>query len=100
MPAPEDCQTKEEVRAEIDRLDRELVGLFGERFSYVRRMAELKGDPNEADDPARVDAVLAKVAREAETAGLDGDLIRSLWRRLIDWNIAWERAAIGGDDDR
>lgn len=96
MPAPEDCRTKDEVRAEIDRLDRDLVDLLGKRFAYVRRMAELKRDPGEADDPARIEEVLSRVAAKAETLRLNGDLIRSLWRRLIDWNIAWERKAIGG----
>ena len=100
MAAPEDCMTKEQVRAEIDRLDRQIVGLLGERFSYVRRMAQLKQAPDEANDPARVGAVLDKIAAEASAIGLDADLARSLWRRLIDWNIAWERAHIGsGDDD-
>ncbi len=94
MPAPAQSRTKEEVRAEIDRLDRELVRLLGERFAYVRRMAELKQDPTDADDPARVEAVLAKVAAEAKAAGVDPELVRSLWQRLIDWNIDWERKAI------
>ena len=95
MPAPQDCTSKNEVRAEIDRLDQEIIALFGERFSYVRRMAELKADASEADDPSRVDDVLAKVVNEAEAAGLDGELMRSMWRLLVDWNIAWERGAIG-----
>jgi isochorismate pyruvate lyase len=95
MPAPEDCNTKEEIRAEIDRLDRELIALFGERFAYVRRMAELKRSPADAADPRRVDDVLAKVAAEAEAVGLDRELVLALWQRLIDWNIAWERRSIG-----
>ncbi len=99
MPAPEDCTTKEEIRAEIDRLDRELIALLGERFSYVRRMAQIKQTPGEARDADRVNAVLDKVAGEAEAAGLDADLVRLMWRQLIDWNIAWEAKNIGKDDD-
>lgn len=99
MPTPQDCTTKEDVRAEIDRLDRELISLLSERFSFVRRVAELKLNPGEARDHARVDAVLDKVAAEAEAAGVDPDLIRSMWRLLIDWNIAWESEHIGQDDD-
>lgn len=95
MPTPAECITKEEVRAEIDRLDRELVALLGERFSYVRRMAEVKRDPAEAADSGRVEAVLARVAIEAEAAGLDPVLIRAMWQLLIDWNIAYEKRTIG-----
>ncbi len=36
-----------------------------------------------------------RVAAEAEQAGLDPELARDLWRRLMEWNIAWERQAIG-----
>jgi isochorismate pyruvate lyase len=95
MPAPEECRTKDEVRQEIDRLDRALVALLAERFAYVRRMAELKSEPAEALDPERVADVAAKVAAEAARRGLDPALVEELWRRLMDWNIAWERQAIG-----
>lgn len=92
--APEDCVTKEDIRAEIDRLDTELVLLLARRFAYVRRMAELKASPDEALVPARVDEVLARVAERAADAGLDPGLARTLWSTLIDWNIAFERESI------
>jgi isochorismate pyruvate lyase len=95
MPKPEECQTKQEIRSEIDRLDRQLIALLAERFAYVRRMAELKQGPDEALVQHRVDEVLDKVAREAEERGLDSGLARDLWQRLIDWNVEYERRAIG-----
>jgi isochorismate pyruvate lyase len=100
MPAPADCTTKAEIRAEIDRLDRALIALLGERFAYVRRMAELKQDPDEALDRNRVEDVLAKVVAEAMAKGLDPDLIESMWRQLIDWNVAFEARTIGGQGGR
>jgi len=95
MPAPADCTTKAEIRAEIDRLDRALIALLGERFAYVRRMAELKQDPDEALDPNRVEDVVAKVVAEARAKGLDPALIEAMWRQLIDWNVAFEARTIG-----
>jgi isochorismate pyruvate lyase len=92
--APEDCTTKAHIREEIDRLDRELIARLADRFAYVRRMAELKQLPDEAYHQARIDEVLAKVGAEADATGVDRDLIISLWRQLIDWNIDWEREAI------
>lgn len=91
---PADCGTKEEIRAEIDRLDRSLVEHLAERFGYVRRMAELKATPDEAVVPARVDQVLDRVAAHADEVGLDPGLARDLWARLIDWNIEFERRTI------
>jgi len=95
MPTAAECQTKEEIRAEIDRIDVELVALLAERFGFVRRMAEVKRSPTDAYDEDRIEAVLGLVRREAEKHGLDVGLMESLWRRLIDWNVAFEERTIG-----
>jgi isochorismate pyruvate lyase len=92
--APADCTTKAHIRTEIDRLDADLVALLAERFGYVRRMAEIKSSPDEALVPERVDEVLDRVAASAAEAGLDEELARDLWRRLIEWNIDYERRTI------
>lgn len=91
---PADCTTKAHIRTEIDRLDAHLVALLAERFGYVQRMAELKSSPDEALVPERVDEVLDRVAAAATEAGLDAELARDLWRRLMEWNIDYERRAI------
>ena len=94
MRKPADCQTKQQIRDEIDRLDRQLIALLSERFGYVRRMAELKQEPDEAHAQDRIDDVLDKVAAQAEAAGLDRGLIRAMWRSLIEWNVDYERRTI------
>lgn len=91
---PADCSTKDEVRAEIDRLDQQLIALFAERHRYVTRMAEIKTDPREANDPVRVEAVVQKARRRAEELGLDEDQAEMIWRGLIDWNINYEKGII------
>ncbi len=91
---PAECRTKEDIRREIDLIDRRLVDLLGSRFGYIRRMAEMKTDPDEARINTRVSDVLDKVTELAGTAGLDAGLARDLWTRLMDWNIEWERQAI------
>ena len=100
---PAEARSREEVRAEIDRLDRELVRLLGERFGFIRRMAEIKSDPAEAYLQDRVDAVLANVLAEVRQQGLDPALAEKLWRLLIDWNVEFERKTIATrqkQDDR
>jgi isochorismate pyruvate lyase len=94
MRKPADCQTKQQIRDEIDRLDRQLIALLAERFGYVRRMAEIKQEPTEAHSQPRIDDVLDKVAAQAEAAGLDRGLIHEMWRSLIDWNVDYERRTI------
>ena len=101
MRKPADCTTMAEIRAEIDRLDEDLVRLFAERAGYIDRAAEIKAV---ADLPARIDArveqVVANVRRHAETYGLPPDLVEKLWRRLIDWSIAREENRLGPDSLR
>lgn len=92
--APADCQSKEDVRAEIDRIDQALLALLAERHRYVTRMAHIKTDPHEAHDPKRTEAVIEKQRRRAEELGLDEDQAELLWRTLINWNVNYEKGII------
>ncbi len=80
-----------EWRATIDRIDREIVALLAERVRCLDRVVEVKTRENlPAAIPERVEEVVAHVRAEAEAAGLPPDLAEMLWRRLIDWSIAYE----------
>ncbi|HVY50631.1 MAG TPA: chorismate mutase, partial [Devosia sp.] len=95
MPkSPADCQSKEDVRAELDRIDQALLTLFAERHRYVTRMAEIKTDPHEAYDPERIRSIIAKQRRRADELGLDEDQAELIWRTLIDWNVNYEKGII------
>ena len=91
---PAECETKDDVRFEIDRIDHALIELFAERHAYVTRMAEIKTDPHEANDPARIEAIVAKRRAQALELDIDEDQIELLWRTLIDWNINYEKGII------
>ncbi len=91
---PANCANKEDVRCEIDRIDRHIIESLAERHTYVTRMAEIKQDPREAHDPARIEAVIERVRNRARDCGLDEDQAELLWRTLIDWNINYEKGII------
>jgi isochorismate pyruvate lyase len=91
---PAECHTKEDVRAEIDRIDQALLTLFAERHRYVTRMAQIKTDPHEAFDPTRIEAVIARLRGRAEEIDLDEDQAELIWRTLINWNINYEKGII------
>ena len=91
---PDQCDTKDDVRIEIDRVDQALLALFAERHAYVTRMAEIKTDPHEAYDPVRIGAILGKQRRRAEELGLDEDQAELIWKTLIDWNVNYEKGII------
>lgn len=99
MKTPAECMTMADIRAEIDRLDAELVALFAARTGYIDRAAEIKtgvGLPARIDD--RVEQVVANVRRHAEGHGLPPDKLEKLWRKLIDWSIEREETVLGKDD--
>lgn len=80
----------DEVRAEIDRIDRTLVDLIGERFGYVDRAWQLKNSPAEARVPWRVQQVIDKVRARAGEKDLPPELVEALWRQMIGWFIQYE----------
>lgn len=91
---PAECETKSDIRAEVDRIDNALVALLAERHGYVTRMAALKNDPAEAFVPERIEAMVVKRRALAEDLNVDPDQIETLWRTLIDWNVDYERNII------
>ena len=80
-----------ELRGTIDRIDREIVALLAERVRCLDRVIAVKRRDNlPAAIPERVEEVVAHVRSEAAAAGMPPDLAEMLWRRLIDWSIAYE----------
>jgi isochorismate pyruvate lyase len=105
--APKDCFEMPHVRAEIDRIDRALVDLIAERFSYVDRAWQIKQDGTEgAVVPWRIQQVIDRVTERAEQKGVSSALIEALWRQMIGWFIQYEEERLQqhiealGDDGR
>ena len=85
-----DCADMSEVRAEIDRVDRALVDLLAERWSYVDRAWVFKRSAAEASVPWRNREVIEKVRTRAESAGMPAEMAEALWRQIIGWGIQYE----------
>lgn len=81
---PEDCRQMSEVRAEIDRIDRNLVRLLAERQAYIEAAARIKPHADEVRLEWRIEDVVAKVLAEAEAAGLSARIAEPVWRELVD----------------
>jgi isochorismate pyruvate lyase len=93
-----DCTTMADIRAQIDRVDADLVALLARRVSYIDRAAVLKsglGLPARID--GRVEDVVAKVRANALLHGLPPDKLEKLWRKLIAWSIEREERVLGPD---
>ncbi|EEX08187.1 chorismate mutase family protein [Ruegeria lacuscaerulensis ITI-1157] len=96
LTPPQDCGTMQELRVQIDTLDRQLIELLVTRATYIDRASELKpGEGLPARIPERVEDVVQKVRANSADLGLDPDLAERLWRILIDWSIAREERVLG-----
>lgn len=42
MKAPNECLNMQEIRLEIDRIDRKIIAAFGERFEYIKAASKFK----------------------------------------------------------
>lgn len=95
---PEQCERIEDVRAEIDRIDRGIVQALGERFAYAKRGAEVKQlhPPAASSAPApaatgdRLAAMIERRRAWAGEAGLDPGAIEAMFRQLVAYFLAEE----------
>lgn len=87
---PNSVTTMTEVRANIDALDRAIVGLLRRRLDFIEAAARIKQDRNVVRDEARKADVIHKAKAEAERLGLPTDLVEQLYEQLIEYSIAHE----------
>jgi isochorismate pyruvate lyase len=80
--------TIDQVRSEIDRVDKEIIKLLGERFQYVKEVAKFKM-PDKASIRAkeRYENVIEERGRWAVENGLDSTTIKLVYRQLLDYSI-------------
>jgi isochorismate pyruvate lyase len=91
MKSPEECVSLDEVRAEIDRIDRSVVALIGERAGYVHAAARFKASEAAVAAPERQESMLRERRAWADEADLDPDVIEKLYRDLVAYFIVRER---------
>ena len=87
---PEACQTMQDVRDGVDRLDRALIALISERVDYMNAAARIKPSRDTVRDHERVEDVVSKVLSAAQTAGVPAQLAEAVWRELIEQSIQHE----------
>ncbi len=77
------CESLDEVRGQIDRLDRAIVELLAERGQYVHQAAHFKKTSADVHAPKRVEQVIAKVRALAGEFGGDADVVERVYRAMI-----------------
>jgi chorismate mutase len=91
LTKPADCNSKEEIRAQIDQVDRAIIELFALRDNYVQAIVQFK--------KADIESIIAKNRKEevirlrgewAEQAGLNKNTFEHIFEFLIEHNIVEE----------
>jgi isochorismate pyruvate lyase len=78
-----DCLSIEEVRENIDRIDRQIVMLLADRGHYVKQAARFKTTTDDVKAPARVEQVISKVKSLACELGANQTVVEQVYREMI-----------------
>jgi isochorismate pyruvate lyase len=78
-----ECKSLEEVRANIDRIDRKIVELIAERGGYVKQAAGFKKTAEEVKAPKRAKQVIANVTELATELGADVSVTEKVYRAMV-----------------
>ena len=78
------CNSLEEARAQIDKLDEEIVELIAKRNAYIRQLAHFKDSIDEIKAEDRIEDVISRARSKAIELGLSPNLINDLYIRMID----------------
>lgn len=92
MKAPQECESIEDVRSEIDNIDRVIVRLLANRFEYVKEVVKYKKkDSGSIEAADRRREMLAHRREWAEECGLSADVIESIYDTLVAYFIEEEK---------
>jgi len=83
MKAPDECSDIQEVREEIDIIDREVIEALSKRLQYVIAAARFKTSEASVKAPDRFYAMLQQRREWAKEAGLNPDVVEKLYRDLV-----------------
>ncbi len=90
LKKPEECLSIEDIRNEIDKIDKSIISLFAERQKYVEDIVRFKFDADSIRAEARKDEVIKQRKKWAEERGLDAETFEKIYDLLIESNIKQE----------
>lgn len=92
---PHECTCIEDVRYEIDSIDREIIQLLATRLGYVREVVKYKENTHKAIEANDRRLAVLNTRREwAEEQGLNPDVVESIYDALIKYFIEEEKKLI------
>ena len=77
------CHSLKEVRKNIDRIDRKLVPLIGEREFYVKESLKFKYKKKDIVDKKRIIEVLKKIKLLSKKSSVNTKTTETFWKFMI-----------------
>ena len=79
----------DDVRSQLDEVDRRIVDALVERDRLVMEVAARKAGKGDGRvrDPAREEALLTRLAAQGQAAGLDGFYVTRVFREMLDHSV-------------
>ena len=77
------CNNIDEVRENIDRIDKEMVQLIAERGRYVKQAAAFKRNKHQVKAEKRMESVIEKAKASAQHFGADEHLVAEIYTTMI-----------------
>jgi len=88
------CNSLEEVRTEIDKIDTKLVDLIAERSHLIRQAAAFKESVEEVKAEDRINFIMQRVRHHAIEQGISPNMISDLFTIMIDEMVEMEIAEL------
>lgn len=87
MKTPGQCRNMEEIRADVNQVDREIIRLLGRRLAYVREAVRFKPDEKSITNPDHWERFFAQRRAWGEEEGYDPAVVEALYRRLYEYTV-------------
>jgi isochorismate pyruvate lyase len=87
MPTPKDCQSITEIRNEIDRIDKLIIELLGERFQYVKEIVNFKSNADDVVAKSRYHEVFEIRRQWAAEQGISPLVVEQVYKILVHYFI-------------
>lgn len=87
MPTPNQCQSINAIRTEIDRIDQQIIQLIGERFEYVKKIVDYKSNAEEVKAQPRYNEVMEIRRNWGAENGLNPDVVEEIYKTLVHYFI-------------
>jgi isochorismate pyruvate lyase len=91
------CNSLQEVRDEIDKIDTKLVDLISERSHLIRQAAAFKNSVDEVKAQDRIDDIMQRVRKRAIALNINPNMISELFTIMIDEMVETEISEFRND---